>query len=64
MTYIDQIEHYVALYPETASATVPDTCGVVTLPAYPHVEVQIWANEFCQLEDAAGGDIARFRLVG
>lgn len=64
MTYTEQIEQYVAAYPETARATVPETCGVTTLPAYPHVEVRSWADEFCELEDAAGSDIARFKLVG
>jgi hypothetical protein len=64
MTYTEQIEQYVAAYAETARATVPETCGVTTLPAFPHVEVHTWANEFCELEDAAGDNIARFRLVG
>jgi hypothetical protein len=64
MTYTDQIEQYVAAYPETARATVPETCGVTTLPAYPHVEVRSWDEDFCELEDAGGNEIARFRLVG
>ena len=64
MTYTEQIEQYVAAYPETARVMVPETCGVTTLPAYPHVEVHSWADEFGELEDANGGDIARFRLVG
>lgn len=64
MTYTDQIEQYVAAYPQTARATVPAACGVTSLPAFPHVEVHTWADDFCELEDAEGGDIARFRLVG
>lgn len=64
MTYTDQIEHYVAAYPETARATVPDMCGATALPAYPHVEVQVWDEDFCELDDAGGNEIARFRLVG
>lgn len=64
MTYLDQIEQYVAAYPETARATVPATCGMTTLPAFPHVEVRSWDEDFCELEDAGGNDLARFRLVG
>jgi len=64
MTYTDQIEQYVAAYPTTALALVPASCGVTTLPAYPHVEVQVWDEDFCELEDAGGNEIARFRLVG
>ena len=64
MSYTEQIEQYVAAYPETARVMVPEMCGVTTLPAFAHVEVHTWADEFCELEDANGGDIARFRLVG
>ena len=64
MTYTEQIEQYVAAYPETAQARLPETCGVTTLPAFPHVVVQPWAEDYCQLEDGAGADLARFRLVG
>lgn len=64
MTYTEQIEQYVGYYPETARVMVPETCGVTTLPAFPHVEVQVWDEDFCELEDAGGNDIARFRLVG
>jgi hypothetical protein len=64
MTYTEQIEQYVAAYPETAQAQLPDWCGVVTLPAFPHVVVHVWADDFCELEDVNGADIARFRLVG
>lgn len=64
MTYTEQIEQYVGYYPETAAASLPASCGVTTLPAFPHVEVRIWEDEFCELEDAGGIDIARFRLVG
>ena len=64
MSYTEQIEQYVAAYPETARALVPEMCGVTTLPAFPNVEVRSWADDFCELEDAAGVDIARFRLVG
>lgn len=64
MTYLEQIEQYVGYYPETAFAYVPVTCGVTTLPAYPHVGVRIWEDGFCELEDADSIDIARFHLVG
>ena len=64
MTYTEQIEQYVAAYPETARATVPETCGVTTLPAFPHVEVHSCAADYCELRDASGREIARFRLVG
>jgi hypothetical protein len=64
MTYTEQIEQYVAAYPETARATVPAACGVTSLPAFPHVEVRSWDEDFCELVDAAGDDIARFKLVG
>jgi hypothetical protein len=64
MTYTEQIEGYVAAYPDTAQARLPETCGVTTLPAFPHAVVHVWTEEFCELEDANGGDIARFRLVG
>jgi hypothetical protein len=64
MTYTEQIEQYVAAYPETAQAQLPDWCGVVTLPAFPHVMVQQWEEDYCQLEDSGGIEIARFRLVG
>lgn len=64
MTYTEQIEQYVVAYPATALALVPASCGVTSLPAYPHVEVRIWDDEFCELEDADSIDIARFRLVG
>jgi hypothetical protein len=64
MTYTEQIEQYVAAYPETAQARLPEACGVVALPAFPHVIVHVWADDFCELEDANGADIARFRLVG
>lgn len=64
MTYTEQIEQYVAAYPETACVTVPEACGVTALPAFPHVEVHTWAEDYCELEDANGTEIARFRLVG
>lgn len=64
MTYTDQIAQYVGYYPATALALVPASCGVTSLPAFPHVEVRSWENEFCELEDAVGNDIARFKLVG
>ena len=64
MTYTEQIEQYVAAYPLTEVASVPSWCGVAALPAYPHVVVQPWAEDYCELEDVNGADIARFRLVG
>ena len=64
MTYTQQIEQYVAAYPATALALVPASCGVTTLPAFAHVEVRSWDDEFCELEDAGANDLARFRLVG
>lgn len=64
MTYLEQIEQYVGYYPETASASVPVTCGVTTLPAYPHVVVHVWGEDYCELGDGAGAEIARFKLVG
>lgn len=64
MTYTEQIEQYVAAYPATTRVTVPASCGVTSLPAFPHVEVQSWDSDYCELEDAGGNEIARFRLVG
>jgi hypothetical protein len=64
MSYTEQIEQYVAAYPETAQARLPETCGVTTLPAFPHVAVTVWDEDYCELEDGAGADLARFRLVG
>ena len=64
MTYTEQVEQYVAAYPTTVLALVPASCGVTTLPAFPHVEVQVWNEDLCELRDAGGNDIARFRLVG
>lgn len=64
MTYLEQIEQYVAAYPETARTILPTSCGVTTLPAFAHVEVRSWDDEYCELEDAGGNEIARFRLVG
>ena len=64
MTYLEQIEQYVGYYPETAFASVPVTCGVTQLPAYPGVQVHVWTEDFCELEDGEGVVNARFRLVG
>jgi hypothetical protein len=64
MTYTEQIEQYIDTYPLTAVASVPPWCGVTALPAYPHVMVQQWEEDYCQLEDSGGIEIARFRLVG
>jgi hypothetical protein len=64
MTYLEQIEQYVEYYPETAFASLPASCGVTQLPAYPGVQVHVWAEDYCELEDGTGGEIARFRLVG
>ena len=64
MSYTEQIEQYVAAYPLTAVASVPSWSGVTALPAFPHVAVQIWAEDYCELEESDGVEIARFRLVG
>jgi hypothetical protein len=64
MTYTDQIEAYVAVYPETTLAYVPRHLGVDTLPAYPAVEVRLWDEPWCELIDVAGDLLARFRVVG
>lgn len=64
MSYLDQIEQYVAYYPQTVRAEVPAWTGVTALPAYPQVEVVAWDHDFCELVDADGVEIARFRLVG
>lgn len=64
MSYLDQIEQYVGYYPETAFASVPITCGVTELPASPGVAVHVWDEDFCELEDGTGQEIARFKLVG
>jgi hypothetical protein len=64
MTYLEQIEQYVGYYPETAFASVPASCGVTQLPAYPGVEVHVWAEDYCELADGTDAEIARFKLVG
>jgi hypothetical protein len=64
MTDLEQIEQYVGYYPETAFASVPASCGVTQLPAYPGVEVHVWAEDYCELADGTGSEIARFKLVG
>lgn len=64
MNYTEQVEQYVFAYPLTALASVPSWCGVAALPAYPHVVVHPWAEDYCELEDGDGVEIARFRLVG
>jgi hypothetical protein len=37
---------------------------VTQLPAYPGVEVHVWAEDYCELADGTGAEIARFKLVG
>lgn len=64
MSYLDQIEQYVSYYPQTVRAEVPAWTGVTSLPAYSQVEVVAWEHDFCELVDADGVEIARFRLVG
>jgi hypothetical protein len=64
MTYLEQIEQYVGYYPETAVASVPVTCGVTELPSHPSVNVHVGEQDYCELEDGTGREIARFRLVG
>lgn len=64
MTYAEQIEQYLAYYPETASIHVPEALTGVTLPAYPHVFVHTWGEDYCELQDAGWSCIARFKLVG
>jgi hypothetical protein len=64
MTYIEQIEAYVAQCPATATARLPAGTGIDHLPRYPAVTVVQWDEDFCELEDAGGTDLARFKLVG
>lgn len=64
MPYVEQIEQYVGYYPHTVAVNVPETCGVTTLPAYPHVAVRSRDQDFVELEDAGGSALARFKLVG
>ena len=64
MSYVDQIEQYVGYYPDTVAADVPETCGVTTLPAYPHVVVRSRDQDYCELSSEDGAILARFRLVG
>ena len=63
MSYTEQIEQYVASYPQTASAYVPSYTGVTTLPDT-HVEVHVWDETYCELRDGSGEICARFNLVG
>jgi hypothetical protein len=64
MSYLDQIEQYVSYYPQTVRAEVPAWADVTALPTYPQIEVVEWDHDFCELVDADGVEIARFRLVG
>ena len=64
MSYADQIEQYIAAYPTTVLVHVPQSVGDITLSAFPHVVVQIWDSDFCELEDVGGIELARFKLVG
>jgi len=64
MLWSDQIEAYIDAYPTTARVSIPRAYDGIELPAYPHVEVQVWDEDFCELEDAGGVELARFRLVG
>lgn len=64
MSYTDQVEAYVAYYPETVRASVPAFTGVTALPSYPQVTVVAWDNDYCGLVDGDGVEVARFRLVG
>jgi len=64
MSYTEQIEAYVAYYPTTVRAEVPAWTGVTSLPAHPQIEVVEWDHDYCELVDADGVEIARFRLVG
>ena len=63
MTYTEQIEQQLLVYPQTVAAYVPSYTGVTALPDT-HVEVHVWDEDFCELRDADGVDIARFKLVG
>ncbi len=63
MTYTEQIEQQLTVYPHTVAAYVPSYTGVTTLPDT-HVEVHVWDEDFCELLDASGVGIARFKLVG
>lgn len=64
MSYVNQIEQYVGYYPDTVAVNVPETCGVTTLPAYPHVVVHSRDQDYCELSAEDGMILARFRLVG
>ena len=64
MSFTEQIEQYVAAYPDTVAVNVPGTCGVTTLPAYPHVVVRSRDQDYCELSAEDGAILARFRLVG
>jgi hypothetical protein len=64
MSYTEQIEAYVAVYPETTLAYVPRYLGVDGLPTYPTVEVRRWDEPWCELIDNAGDIVARFNVTG
>ena len=64
MTYTEQIEAYVAVYPETTLAYVPRHLGVDILPRYLAVEVRGWDEPWCELIDNAGDVLARFNVAG
>jgi S-adenosylmethionine/arginine decarboxylase-like enzyme len=64
MSYAEQIEAQIAAYPQASSVYVPEALSGIILPAYPHVIVHTWAEDFCELLDASDAIVARFKLVG
>lgn len=64
MLWSDQIEAYIDAYPATVRAYIPRAYEGIELTAHPDVAVVVWDNDFCELEDAGGNELARFRLVG
>jgi hypothetical protein len=64
MSWSDQIEQYIDAYPTTARVSIPRAYDGIELTKHPAVMVAVWDEDFCELEDAGGNEIARFRLVG
>ena len=64
MSWSEQIEQYIDAYPTTARVSIPRAYDGIELTKYPAVVVSVWDEDFCELEDAGGVGLARFRLVG